>query len=460
LCGTSFSLQLIPDMGAGASTGVKAALETASEDDIKRVVQALSRDSKDRLAEALSAESKLDSPILEPAASAAPVEVEEDPSIALYNATIDVLASGALRLVSAKWLVEQPSSYIIQRCQDLPSDAKVQPELAAELFDELGGIVVVSYGWLTRGSPDPLGFHMKSIKKYLEVHLGFKHFRKHADVGVFWDYASLPQRDATGVISEEDAAAFRRGLKVINLLYGAEYTLVVQLTKMPLESDFSGKEEVEINLKPYYERGWCFFEVTVSSIFKAGNYLIDLGEIDDLEEFWDWEEVCQFGASSRQPPLTPEEMRAALEKKTFTNGADREMVAEKYEKFFLSATASASQLNFCNYGERTWNDEQGLQLAKALPYFKEASMLSINNHVGLSDISLRAIFEALIHMPRLWNFQCNCPKLHVETLQTLNKQLPSMKLKMLFLPRRLGKTEAARELQKTCGAEGISVSFA
>ena len=82
-----------------------------------------------------------------------------------------LLKNGTIRLVDIPWLLEQASDWRLRRLQDLPEAAFVSPSDASMLLDS-GGIGVVSYGWLTAHHPDPDGFHLDAIRRYLRRQQG------------------------------------------------------------------------------------------------------------------------------------------------------------------------------------------------------------------------------------------------------------------------------------------------
>ena len=82
-----------------------------------------------------------------------------------------LLRSGDIMLVSALWLLQRPSDYIVQRFQDLPPEALVEPAAAAHLYACKDGLAVLSYPWLSKQHPDPSGFHLKIFQQYLAMHM-------------------------------------------------------------------------------------------------------------------------------------------------------------------------------------------------------------------------------------------------------------------------------------------------
>ena len=73
----------------------------------------------------------------------------------------DILRCGDIRLV--KGLTMQKRKGAVMRHQDIPLSDFVPKKDAASLLSELMGIIVLSYGWLSRDHPDPQGFSIGVI---------------------------------------------------------------------------------------------------------------------------------------------------------------------------------------------------------------------------------------------------------------------------------------------------------
>lgn len=313
----------------------------------------------------------------------------------------DILAQGSLRILDAGWLLERPESYVIQRHQDLPSEAFVPPRAAAKLFTRLYGLVVLSYPWLRKGHPDPTGFHFRLVRQYLAKHVAFFSNPGADDFGVFWDFAALPQPGTHCCRNLVEQEVLRVGLGAINLIYGSDDTVVVQLTAMP-EADCLG---TTLNLLPYWKRGWCLFEATVSSVVKPHRRLLDLGLAAArqtlADEASDWYDVLEVAGSKRAPLVTPARMSFKLAGMAFTQGnIDRKLVEQKYADFFnyvarnlkvLKLTCSVDKC-FERDEASDWNDEERHEVVESMSFFGNAEELWIGGH-KLDDADLNAILQ-------------------------------------------------------------------
>ena len=228
------------------------------------------------------------------AENAAPDPYEQNRAflMGLENHTAKELLKGNLRLVSALWLMQRPPGWTVQKLQDLPEEALLPPETAAEIFlHPLGNalytvprVVALSYRWLTPEHPDPDGVQLKQARQFLSKLLGFAAGRKvnvpyafgvdldvkDVDVGVLWDFMSLPQQPR---VTEDLKEQFREGLSIINRLYGSSTkTFTLQLTGTPP------------GITAYHSSGWCLFEDAVSRLLKRTSLLCSMDETVDFHD--------------------------------------------------------------------------------------------------------------------------------------------------------------------------------
>ena len=70
-------------------------------------------------------------------------------------------------------------------------------------------MIALSYRWLTGLHPDPTGTTLAAIRRYLDAHRV-----QTAGCGLFWDYASLPQKGINGEErTADEKAVSTRGLQ-------------------------------------------------------------------------------------------------------------------------------------------------------------------------------------------------------------------------------------------------------
>lgn len=343
--------------------------------------------------------------------------------------TLESLQNGTLRILSAAWLLQMPSDYILQRCQDLPDAAFLSPDVAAELYRRPLGLVVVSYPWLSRQHPDPTGFHLRLFRVYLEKHVSYLVTADTQDFGVFWDYATIPQRGLNGELSEGERRRQKAGMAAVNKLYGSPDTVKVLLKSMP---DCSCDK---LNLMPYDQRGWCLFEATVASLVTPAHRLLDLG-LETARAILDkdgseWPEIQKAATAQRKPPLHPAIMKAELGVTSFTKGhVDRALVEEKYEEFFYQVVPFAKVFLLTNFSDTSgWNDCNMKNFSLALPAFSRLSFLRMSNH-NFSDDGLFAVLKQLVKLENLQALVLHrCKGFSGSAFQALEGgQMPAMKL--------------------------------
>lgn len=95
------------------------------------------------------------------------------------------------------------------------------------------------------------------------------------------------------------------------------------------------------------------------------------------------------GMSSRLPPLTPEAFAALLEQRTFTNGADKEVVLDLY---CTTARAVIGRARVLKFGGLRWRDEDVVLLSAWLEHASALREISlVGNRIG--DAGALALVE-------------------------------------------------------------------
>jgi len=345
-----------------------------------------------------------------------------------------------VRFLSTNWLLDQPDTYIIQRRQDLPEEALLHPQKAGSIWvDTPVAMIVLSYGWISPKHPDPERFHLSRLLKYLKRYKIQMKSTEIFDCCTFWDYASLPQEPR----SEVENVLFKRGLAIINLLYSAPKTLVLQLKEMPVIG-------TDVKLINYDLRGWCTFEEICSSVQKRSLLLVDLSRItESLDGNDDFHEITAHAVAGRRPPVHPDTMEQILKSKKFTNGADRDMVVSLYREFFREVCKSLSQLHFQKIGTGAgWGPKEAAQLADSLQEFRSCATLQLSGH-PFEDAGVISIARALPNMPCLKKVDFDGCTFGTAGLRALREQFETLKmLDSISLPGELEETEEAEEVEE------------
>ena len=285
-------------------------------------------------------------------------------------------AINSVQLVSAEWLIAlADAGGRVPRCQDVPPEARVSLE-GLEASPGLP-VLIVSYPWLSRAHPDELGEQLQLLRPiFMQYVAHTSELLPDASVGVFWDYLSLPQASQAAHEAGEDdrtladLEVFKQGLGSINTWYAHPQTTVL-LMAGPLPT---GK--AYLNTQPYLKRGWCQAEFRMSGMVKASRCLIDVSQLGDLNAdpsgVADLTSLIGRGQGGRQPPMAPDAFRSMLVEGVrsgsikFTNRGDEEVVANIYEKAFLTELSAARELDFGGLG---WADAEVEQLAEAITFY-------------------------------------------------------------------------------------------
>jgi len=152
----------------------------------------------------------------------------------LDKAIHERLDSGCVRLLRCDWLLSMTDERMRRR-QDLPEEAFFSSSDAVALLDRADrSVLALSYRWLTALHPDPFGSTLAVLRRYLSSD------EKLAQCGLFWDFASLPQKGENGEQrTPEEKTAFADGLKVMTNFYASlTGTAIVQLKDIPTRPSY------------------------------------------------------------------------------------------------------------------------------------------------------------------------------------------------------------------------------
>ena len=228
------------------------------------------------------------------------------------------------------------------------------------------------------------------------------------DMGVFFDWASLFQKDpklwteAELTAEEKRTEDQRRAAEryrdsrteaqaqaakfaldhTMDLWYAHAKTTVVLLTELPkkLPKSFGA-------IRTYDSRGWTTYERCSAELCKTFR-LQQAG----------WPLVIDLGkqrAALRRLPTTPERMEELFKKCSFTNGADRVQVLEKYKKTARAVLGGVKELSFFGIPfdpKDPWRSPE--RLGQALNFCVNLKRLDLN-FTGLTDEHLASISGVL-----------------------------------------------------------------
>ena len=316
---------------------------------------------------------------------------------------VPAVQSGALAPLRSSYLQRLvESGEALQKRQDLPEAAFWDVAAFQRLTEsEVCGasIFALSYRWLTAERPDPDSFHLSKVVAFLEVHKTWAEElgAKMDDCAVFWDFGSLFQPERT----HDQKALFREGLRASNVWYGSVFTTVLIQSHLP--PGFTATS--------YTQSGWCFVEATISSVIKYSITRFDVGasELDsagNLVMDEDCVTVVWSCTTRRCVPLRSDVVRHLLHtEKKFTTDADKEVVADLYERFFNDVAGSCTELDFPGLG---WTDKEIRDIAGSLHFFEKLEELNLflNEITDEGAVALAGALKDLKHL-KLVNLRRN-----------------------------------------------------
>ena len=271
------------------------------------------------------------------------------------------------------------------------------------------------------------------------------------DMGVFFDWASLFQKDPklwtpAELVPEEERdedqrraaklyrdsrsetqdEAMKLALGTLDLWYAHSKTTVVLLTELPEKLPDSCDKK-----RTYESRGWTTYERCSAELCKTFR-LQQAG----------WPLVIDLGkqrAALRRLPTTPERMEELFQKCSFTNGADKGKVLEKYKKTARAVLGGVKELSFFGIPfdpKDPWRSPE--RLGQALNFCVNLKRLDLN-FTGLTDEHLASISGVLSSgaLPQLEQLFLGFNRLGPRGIEALGSALVSgvaSSLKTLILP--------------------------
>ena len=312
-----------------------------------------------------------------------------------------VLASGAVMLLDARWLIAQAKSgFVLKPRQALPDEAflslsEVQAATYVSAYWEKDKqslpVVSISHCWLQPNHPDPHGYNLRLVARALESRLEYLVYYGYRDprLAVFYDFSSIHQncRDRDGAPQAttcqptadgglvglvdgavgrfaEETVLFKQALGSLGAFYSHPKTLVFKLTAFPPDYSDERRYKHSGNVAPYLDRGWCFCESAWAAMVKAAFLVMDLSVDPTNENDYDWFRWWKMSSEGRGAPLLPDRFKEQLEDKSFTNGKDdKPLVTELYRASFKARFGQVTELVYAGIG---WGDAQVAALVAVL----------------------------------------------------------------------------------------------
>ena len=132
----------------------------------------------------------------------------------------------------------------------------------------------------------------------------------------------------------------------------------------------------------------CYVEQTSSAIVKGKGRRLDLFLRGDAHQYcgfsWGGKPLMELCEAKRMPPISPDDMKASLEKeKIFTGRGDLPVVAGLYRRLFSLVAPTMMEVDFSGM---TWSAEEASQLGRVLPHLPSLVQV-LPNEEGLSRLS-------------------------------------------------------------------------
>ena len=278
-----------------------------------------------------------------------------------------------------------------------------------------------------RCSPDPTGEQLASLVPVLQLIVAHFYDDQNSAFGLGWDFMSLPQYGNTSETplekghdgddrTPEQLAQFALALGTINVWYGHPRTLtIVHNVAMPASA---------LNQTEYGRRGWCIFELTISSIIKDNTCFIEVSKFG-TSAVEDWGALILRCRARRPAPVAPDVFRTMMIEGTereaavpgsgirFTSGKDlTEIVIPQYKEGFVRLFGQSLKLV---YATLAWGDNEAAALSAALAYagrvgaLDKCESISLDGNmitdIGAGDL-ITMLRDKTVKTPRLQRFTC------------------------------------------------------
>lgn len=253
-----------------------------------------------------------------------------------------------VRLVKMSWLISYAKTKKpLPRRQEMPSDAFITVSALKKLHDKCKDqrvlpIITISYCWLTCAHPDPKANHLQTVAKVLERKAKMYRQNGFEEMGVFWDWLSLFQKNPAlwaPCVLQADAELNSADRKICDQYHASRTeaeskTMHYALSKtMDLWYAHQGTTVYLLSVLPpgstrtvtYDQSGWTTFERCSAEQIKQFELVPRWCMVLDLA-------TTGNEGQSRRWPVGPDDFVSLISSCIFTNGADREVVTDLYRQ--------------------------------------------------------------------------------------------------------------------------------
>lgn len=240
------------------------------------------------------------------------------------------LGESPVRLVDARFIMFlERSGGKLERRQDLPEEAfislqKLKCLPACQVFEHTClPIASISHTWHQPDHPDPKGFNLRILARFIEALYETNSIQHGGTLALFMDFLSLFQKGpAMEARSQTEQILFNKALYSGLQWYAHPSLFTLKLSQMPegYPDGFKFPADTTINIASYFDRGWCFAESSVSNLVRHNVQVFDLGALSDaMQPHERPQDIMMECTTDRDPPLTPDDFRDVLARKSFTS---------------------------------------------------------------------------------------------------------------------------------------------
>lgn len=293
-------------------------------------------------------------------------------------------------------------------------------------------IGALSYCWLTPQHPDPEGEQLVALADSIQEeeighlqHSTGEHFPHEA--GFFIDFMSVCQKDESGERTPQEQQAFAAALGNMQVWYAHELTTTFRIRQLP---------ETYGELPGYDARGWTTCESQWSMLAKR-------------QEGGCVPPIFDIGGGRRRvrdPPLDPASMAQLLAQRRFTSQkSDLPTVIDINVRTILSVFRDVTVLF---YSPACWDDEDVLQLCKALPLATNVKELWVTGS-DMTDVGALNLAKWVATTKTLENLDLNghrigrMGKSALHSAADANARLSGRKIRMSIVQQKPAPSSAA-----------------
>lgn len=322
-----------------------------------------------------------------------------------------LLASGAVALLDARWLIELgENGGVLRPRQALPEKAFLSlSEVIVASSPRSLAVVCISHCWLQPDHPDPCGHNLHAIVRRLKSMLKSRWYKR--GLAVFIDFCCIHQecrgadgvpRDRLLVTAERAVKAvgrtsseerlYQQALRGLGTLYAHLVTSVWMMTELPPDYDVRMRYPMSKENASYHERGWCFCEATWASMVKNQELTLDLS-LDKSEGDVDFNQLVNECQVPRPAPVLPAAMDEALARLFYSNARDKLSLSRLYRQSFATCYGNVMEYNFSWLG---WGDVEAIAVADVLIEVRPPELHLVRlGHNRVGDEGARALANAL-----------------------------------------------------------------